>query len=60
MAEFKQDVLEKLRVYANHKTEEELMQAIEDYPDIIQDGYNHHYGMEYGCDYAAWNIAQCI
>lgn len=60
LEEFKQKVLGKLWMYTNGKTRQELLDAIEEYPDIIQDGYHHHYGLDYGCDYAAWNISLCI
>ena len=58
--QFKEKVLEKLRQYAGDKTEEELQEAMSEYDDLVQEGYSHHRGQEYGCDYAAWNISQCI
>ena len=60
LEDFRQSVLKKLRVYAIGKSDQELTKAIEEYPDIITDGYRHYQGVEYGCDYAAWNISQCI
>lgn len=58
--QFKEKVLEKLRQYAGDKTEEELQEAMSEYDDLVQEGYSHHRGQEYGWDYAAWNISQCI
>lgn len=60
MEEFKKRVLDRLRVYARGKSEQELAGALEEYSDIVKDGYTHYQGIEYGCDYAAWNISQCI
>lgn len=58
--EFEGKVLEKLKEYAGGKSEDELKEAISEYDDIIQEGYTHHRGQEYGWDYAAWNISMCI
>ncbi len=46
--------------YSPHKTDEEILEAIEEYDDIMRDGYKSRFGVEYGVDYAAWNISLCI
>lgn len=58
--EFKNKVLEKLLEYAKNKSEKDLTKAIDEYADIIEEGYTHYQGIEYGIDYAAWNISLCI
>lgn len=53
--------------YAPHKSDEELEEALDEYDDILTDGYemiseeeNEADGLRHGIDYAAWNIAMCI
>lgn len=58
--EFRSMVLEKLRVYSRGKSEQELTEAMNEYSDLIEEGYTHYQGVEYGYDYAAWNISMCI
>ncbi len=57
---FKSKVMDKLRTYAPGRTEQELAEAMDEYADLIEEGYTHYQGVEYGYDYAAWNIAMCI
>lgn len=60
LEEFKQKVFEKLKTtYAPNRSDHEIMDAIEEYPEIIHDGYVNRYGQEYGVDYAANNIDLC-
>ena len=58
--EFEGKVLRKLKKYAPKKTDKELRLALSEYSDLVEEGYNHYQGIEYGCDYAAWNISMCI
>lgn len=60
MEQFRERVLDKLKLYAVGKSEEDLINALDEYYDLVQEGFSHYRGKEYGCDYAAWNIAQCI
>lgn len=58
--EFRNKVLEKLREYTRGKSDQELMKAMDEYSDLMEEGYTHYQGIEYGYDYAAWNISMCI
>lgn len=60
MEQFKERVLDKLRQYVTGKSETQLIGYLDEYYDIVQEGFTHYRGVEYGCDYAAWNISQCI
>lgn len=59
--QFKDEVFKLLKnKYSTCHDDDYLKQAIREYDDIIRDGYAHDYGLEYGIDYAAWNISMCI
>ena len=62
--QFKEKVFEKLheKGYSDYKTDEELREAIEEYADIIDDGFSRmkEYGEVSGIRYAANNISMCI
>ena len=60
LEKFKQLVLTKLRGYAPGYSDQYLIAAINEYTDIVLDGYHHYQGIDYVCDYAAWNISMCI
>ena len=60
LEEFKQLVLIKLREYTPGYSDQYLNNAINEYTDIVLDGYRHYQGIDYGRDYAAWNISMCI
>ena len=63
--DFRKAVFEKLHVpgYAPGKSDEELLEAMEEYADCLQEGFqltDGPRGIEHGIEYAAWNIAMCI
>ena len=60
--QFTEAVIKKMKEpgYAGHKSEEEIREAIQEYQDIMQDGFHHYFGQEYGIGYAANNISMRI
>lgn len=62
--QFKEKVFRKMheKGYADHKTDEEIRQAIQEYDDIIDSGmsWGDQYGEDHGVRYAADNISMCI
>ena len=58
--EFERAVLDRLQGYRGDVPPERLREHLEEYADIVRDGYRDPYGEEHGVAYAAWNISQCI
>lgn len=59
--QFKSEVFNLLKnKYSSYHDDNYLTEAIEEYDDIIRDGYGHRYGQAYGAEYAARNISMCI